>query len=133
MLRLTLFALCLALPVAQAASLKDFELSKMLKDVAQQSSVGTPRAINANLLDQGYTVQGTELINHLSVQQGHAAQMRGNPDAVRKQLTGSVCNNQGYRRLLAHGAVLRYEFTEYKSNRPVLTERFQAADCKPQS
>ena len=39
----TLLALCLALPVAQAASLKDFELTKMLEKVAQDSSVGTTR------------------------------------------------------------------------------------------
>lgn len=132
MLRLTLLALCLALPTVQAASLNDYELSQMLERVAQQSSVGTPRAINADILDQGYTVQGNELINHLSVQEGHAGQMRGNPDAVRAQLAGSVCRNTGYRQLLARGAVLRYEFTEYKSNRPVVTERFKAADCAPQ-
>ena len=69
----TLLALCLALPVAQAASLKDFELTKMLEKVAQDSSVGTPRAINEDLLDQGYTVEGNELINHLSVRPAHAA------------------------------------------------------------
>ncbi|MES2817820.1 MAG: quorum-sensing-regulated virulence factor family protein [Pseudomonadota bacterium] len=133
MSRLPLLALCLALPTVQAASLNDYELSQMLERVAKQSSVGTPRAINADILDQGYTVQGNELINHLSVQEGHAGQMRGNPDAVREQLTGSVCRNTGYRQLLARGAVLRYEFTEYKSNRPVITERFKEADCAPQS
>ncbi|MGL4318922.1 MAG: quorum-sensing-regulated virulence factor family protein [Pseudomonas sp.] len=124
-----LLALSLALPAAQAASLKDYELSRMLNQVAKESSIGTPRAINEDILDQGYTVNGNELVNHLSVREGHAANMRGNPDTVRNQLGASVCSNTGYRQLLARGAVLRYEFTEYKSNRPVTTERFSKVDC----
>ncbi|AYC32114.1 hypothetical protein D3880_06825 [Pseudomonas cavernae] len=122
-------AFCLALPAAQAASLKDYELSKMLDKVAKESSAGTPRAINEDILDQGYTVEGNELVNHLSVREAHAAQMRANPDTVRAQLGNSVCRNNGYRQLLARGAVLRYQFSEYKSNRPVTTERFSKADC----
>ncbi|UVE16653.1 quorum-sensing-regulated virulence factor family protein [Pseudomonas sp. LS44] len=122
-------ALCLALPTAQAASLKDYELGKMLDTVAKDSSVGTPRAINEDILDQGYTVDSNELVNHLSVRAEHAAQMRANPDTVRAQLAGSVCRNTGFRQLLARGAVLRYQFTEYKTNRPVATERFSKADC----
>lgn len=130
MRRFTTLALCLALPFGvQAASLKDFELNSMLEKVAQESSIGTPRAINEDILDQGYTVEGSELINHLSVRASHAEQMRANPEAVRKQLAASVCRNTGYRQLLARGAVLRYQFSEYKSNRPVATERFNKADC----
>lgn len=131
MLRLIapLLALGLFMPGAQAASLSDHELSKMLETVARESSVGTPRAINEDLLDQGYTVEGKELINHLSVRSGHAAQMRGNPDTTRAQLANSVCQNPGYRQLLTKGAVLRYEFSEYKTNRPVTTERFTRSDC----
>ncbi|MET1076567.1 MAG: quorum-sensing-regulated virulence factor family protein [Pseudomonas sp.] len=129
MLRLTVLALSLALPTAHAASLNEYELGKMLERVARESSVGTPRAINADILDQGYTVDGQDLVNHLSVQSGHAGEMRGNPDAVREQLTGSVCRNNGYRQLLSRGAGLRYEFSEYKSNLPVVTERFKASDC----
>lgn len=91
--------------------------------------MGTPRAINEDILDQGYTVDDSELVNHLSVRSEHAAKMRGNPDVVRAQLANSVCRNAGYRQLLARGAVLRYEFSEYKSNRPVTTERFSKADC----
>ncbi|WP_454254697.1 quorum-sensing-regulated virulence factor family protein [Pseudomonas sp. Marseille-Q8238] len=125
----TLLVLSLILPAAHAASLKDYELTQTLEKVARESSVGTPRAINEDLLDQGYTVNGNELINHLSVRPAHAAQMRGNPDAVRAQLGNSVCNNTGYRKLLAQGAVLSYEFTEYKSNRSVTTEKFSKADC----
>ena len=105
------------------------KLSKTLENVARESSVGTPRAINADILDQGYTVDGSELVNHLSVRSEHAAKMRGNPDVVRAQLANSVCRNAGYRQLLVRGAVLRYEFSEYKSNRPVTTERFSKADC----
>ena len=126
---LTLFALAAFLPVAQAASLQEHELNRTLEQVARESSVGTPRAINEDILDQGYTVEGRELINHLSVRPAHAQQMRANPDTVRNQLGRSVCNNPGYLRLLAQGAVLRYQFSEYKSNRPVTTERFTKADC----
>ncbi|TBU94738.1 quorum-sensing-regulated virulence factor family protein [Phytopseudomonas dryadis] len=129
--RFALSALLIALsfPVAHAASLKSHELTQMLEKVARESSVGTPRAINEDILDQGYTVEGNELINHLSVRPGHAAQMRGNPDTVRAQLANSVCSNAGYRRLLVSGAVLSYQFSEIQSNRPVTTERFSRGDC----
>lgn len=130
MLRLTALTLALSLPfAAHASSLKDYELTKMLQSVAQESSVGTPRAINADILDQGYTVEGHTLINHLSVQPRHAAQMRNNLDAVRAQLGKSVCNNGGFHKLLSEGAELRYEFTEYKTNRPVVRETFDKGDC----
>lgn len=130
--RLIAVILALGLPVlAQAASLNNFELSKTLERVARESSVGTPRAINADILDQGYSVDGDELVNHLSVRPDHAAQMRGNPDSVRAQLANSVCRNPGYRQLLARGAVLRYEFSEYKTNRPIVSERFSNSDCAP--
>jgi hypothetical protein len=123
-------ALLLALPLAaEAASKQDYELSKMLQAVAQQSSVGTPRAINEDLLDQGYTVEGKELVDHLSVREGQAAQMRADPKTVYYQLGASVCRNQGYRDLMAKGATMRYEFTEYQTNRSIMTHRFTAADC----
>lgn len=132
MQRFALSALLVSLlvPTAQAASLKGFELTQTLEKVARESSVGTPRAINEDILDQGYTVEGNELINHLSVRPGHASQMRGNPDTVRAQLANSVCSNPGFRKLLASGAVLRYEFSEIQSNHPVTTERFGKADCR---
>ncbi|MCQ9391110.1 quorum-sensing-regulated virulence factor family protein [Pseudomonas viridiflava] len=132
MLRLiapTLTLLLVAPLCAQAASKQEFELSKMLEKVAKESSVGTPRAINEDILDQGYTVNGKELINHLSVREGQAQQMRANPDAMRNQLGNSVCHNNGYRQLMTKGAVLKYQFTEYKTNRPVTTQSFQASDC----
>jgi hypothetical protein len=124
-----LLVLCFVLPTSHAASLKAFELTKMLEKVAKDSSVGTPRAINADILDQGYTVEGNELINYLSVREGHAQQMRENPQSVRTQLTASVCSNTGYRQLLARGAILRYQFTVYKTNLAVATERFNKTDC----
>ncbi|MBO3274496.1 quorum-sensing-regulated virulence factor family protein [Pseudomonas schmalbachii] len=130
MLRLTALALCLVLPAAHAASLKDYELGEMLNKVARESSQGTPRAINEDILDQGYTVDGNQLINHLSVRASHAERMRANPDSTRSQLGDSVCSNTGYRQLLARGAILTYSFTEYKTNRPVATERFDAGSCK---
>ncbi len=135
MLRLTAvnltctLAACALAATAQAASLKDYELTKMLEKVARESSVGTPRAINEDILDQGYTVEGNQLINHLSVRPEHAAKMRGNPDSMRQQLGASVCRNNGYRQRLASGAVLAYSFSEYKTNRPVATERFTKSDC----
>ncbi|WP_407311850.1 quorum-sensing-regulated virulence factor family protein [Pseudomonas sp. nanlin1] len=123
-------ALLLTLPFAvQAESLKDFDLGKTLQKVAKQSSVGTPRAINEDILDNGYTVQGKELVDHLSVRPSHAAKMRANPDVVRATLSNSVCGNPGYRQLMAQGAVLRYDFTELKTKKPVARERFTASDC----
>ena len=125
--------LLLALPLAaNAASLQDYELGKMLDKVAKESSVGTPRAINEDILDQGYTVDGNELVNHLSVRAAHAEQMRANPATVRNQLAASVCTNPGYRNLLTQGAVLRYQFSEYESNRPVAVARFVKTDCGQQ-
>lgn len=132
MQRFALSALLVSLlvPAAHAASLKGYELTQTLEKVARESSVGTPRAINEDILDRGYTVEGNELINHLSVRPGHASQMRGNPDTVRAQLANSVCTNPGFRKLLVSGAVLRYDFSEIQSNRPVTTERFSKADCR---
>jgi len=124
-----LLALALFLPAAQAASLGEYELNLMLEEVAKQSNVGTPRAINADILDQGYTVEGGMLINQLSVRAAHAEQMRANPASVRDQLAASVCGNAGYRQLLSRGAVLRYQFSEYPGNQPVADERFAKADC----
>ncbi|MNQ49587.1 PA3611 family quorum-sensing-regulated virulence factor [Pseudomonas sp. Irchel s3b6] len=126
-------ALLLALPLsAQAASKQDYDLNKMLQKVAQESNVGLPREVSDNILDQGYTVEGKELIDHLSVQAGYADQMRANPKAVYLQLGASVCRNPNYRKLMAKGAIMRYEFTENKTNRPVASARFQESDCPAQ-
>lgn len=60
MLRLIVpaLSLLLALPLAaQAASKQDYDLNRTLQKVAKESSVGTPRAINEDILDQGYTVK----------------------------------------------------------------------------
>lgn len=133
MLRFIAPSLCLllALPLAtQAASKQEYELTRMLEKVAKQSSVGTPRAINEDILDQGYTVEGKQLINHLSVRGEQAQQMQLEPEKVRDQLGKSVCSNNGYRQLLSKGAVLTYRFTEYKTNRPVIDQAFNAASCR---
>lgn len=132
MLRLIVpsLTLLLALPLAaQAASLQEYELGKLLKQVAEQSNAGTPRELNENILDQGYTVEGNELVDHLSVLQDEAKKMRANPEAVRVQLGRSVCSNKGFRDLMAKGAVMRYEFTENKTNLAVTTQRYTAAHC----
>ncbi|XKY13718.1 hypothetical protein HKW99_05960 [Stutzerimonas zhaodongensis] len=130
MYRLTsLLTLCLALPFAHTASAQDQPLGQLLDEVARESSVGTPRAINSDILDEGYSVDGNELVNHLSVQPRHAAEMRDNPKQVRTQLAASVCNNEGLRQLMNQGAVLRFEFSEYQSKKPITTERYRANDC----
>ncbi len=125
----TLLTLCLAWPAAHAASLQEQQLGQLLDKVARESSVGTPRAINSDILDVGYSVEGNELVNHLSVQPRHAAQMRDNPKDVRTQLAASVCSNDGLRLLMEQGAVLRFEFSEYESNKPITTERYKTSDC----
>ena len=124
-------SLLLALPLAaQAASKQEYELTQMLEKVAKESSVGTPRAINEDILDQGYTVEkGKALVNHLSVRESHAERMRENPQQVRSQLGDSVCRNNGYRQLMSKGAVLVYRFTVYKTNQPVMDQAFDAASC----
>ncbi len=121
--------LCLALSFVHNASAQDQPLDQLLEKVARESSIGTPRAINSDLLDEGYSVDGNQLVNHLSVQPRHAAQMRDNPKQVRSQLAASVCNNQGLRELMSQGAVLRFEFSEYQSKKPITTERYRASDC----
>ncbi|EKT4523480.1 quorum-sensing-regulated virulence factor family protein [Pseudomonas juntendi] len=133
MLRFTIpaLSLLLALPLAaQAASKQEYELNQMLEKVAKESSVGTPRAINEDILDQGYTVEkGKALVNHLSVRESHAERMRANPEQVRSQLGDSVCRNNGYRQLMSKGAVLVYRFTVYKTNQPIMDQAFDNASC----
>ncbi|MBF8742548.1 quorum-sensing-regulated virulence factor family protein [Pseudomonas guariconensis] len=133
MLRFTIpaLSLLLALPLAaQAASKQEYELNQMLEKVAKESSVGTPRAINEDILDQGYTVEkGKALVNHLSVRESHAGRMRANPEQVRSQLGDSVCRNNGYRQLMSKGAVLVYRFTVYKTNQPIMDQAFNNASC----
>ncbi|KIY40897.1 hypothetical protein TZ03_10055 [Pseudomonas sp. 10-1B] len=123
-------SLLLALPLAaQAASKQDYDLNKMLQKVAEESSVGTPRAVNEDILDQGYTVEGKALVNHLSVRQDHAERMQANPEQVRSQLGDSVCRNSGFRNLMSKGAVMVYRFTVYKTNQPVMDQAFDNASC----
>ena len=123
-------SLVLALPLAaQAASKQEYDLNNMLQKVAKESSVGTPRAINEDILDQGYTVEGKALVNHLSVRQEHAARMQANPDQVRSQLGDSVCRNSGFRNLMSKGAVMVYRFTVYKTNQPIMDQAFDNASC----
>ncbi|WP_369987748.1 quorum-sensing-regulated virulence factor family protein [Pseudomonas xanthosomatis] len=133
MLRLIVptLSLLLALPLAaQAASKQEYELTQTLQKVAKESSVGTPRAINEDILDQGYTVEkGKALVNHLSVRESHAERMLANPEQVRSQLGDSVCRNNGYRNLMSKGAVLVYRFTVYKTNQPIMDQAFDAASC----
>lgn len=125
-------ALCIATltsQVAQAASLKEEQLAQRLQQLAQASSQGTPRNLNEQITDNGFSVDGITLVNHLSVSPEHAAQMQDYPNAIREQLTASVCRTPNFISLLRNGAQLRYEFTEKGSNRLVAVERYDAADC----
>ncbi|MBL7229670.1 MAG: hypothetical protein JJK56_17000 [Pseudomonas sp.] len=123
-------ALALVLPVgAQAASLVELQMNKKLQSVAAESNKDLPREIDEQTLEVAYTVEGMQLIDHLSVLSERAEQMRANPKAVYFQLGQSVCLNKGYRELMAKGAVMRYEITENKTNRPVASVKFVEADC----
>ena len=113
----------------QAATSGEERLIRDLQRIARESNQGTPRPISPDITDQGFTVDGRTLINHLSVRSAHAEQMRHNPAAVRRQLQTSVCGNANFRLLLSHGAVLRYQFSEAGSNWPVASESFMAEDC----
>ena len=123
-------AVALLLPVgAQAASLLEAQMNRKLQSVAAESNKDLPREIDEKTLEVAYTVEGMQLIDHLSVMPDRAEQMRANPKAVYFQLGRSVCTNQGYRELMAKGAVMRYEITENKTNRPVASVKFVEADC----
>ncbi len=126
---IVLTALLIALPT-QAVSLRDTRLEETLKNVAQQSSKDTPRQINANIVDEGFSAQGKELINHLTVDTEYAARMQGDPLVVRSQLQSSVCADQRFRRLLDMGATLTYHFVLADSSQPVLTQSFVAEHCQ---
>ena len=124
-------ALLLALPLgAQAASLAEFNLNKTLRQVAENSNVGKPRAINADLLDKGFTVEGTVLVNNLEASPQLAAQMRSAPEAAIPQLGRSVCSNPNFRKLMAKGATMRFNIREYKTNKPVLVQDIGADNCQ---
>ncbi|MGZ0718575.1 PA3611 family quorum-sensing-regulated virulence factor [Pseudomonas palleroniana] len=123
-------ALALVLPAgAHAASLLEAQMNRKLQSVAAESNKDLPREIDEKTLEVAYTVEGMQLIDHLSVQPDRAQQMRDNPKAVYFQLGQSVCLNQGYRELMAKGAVMRYEITENKTNRPVASVKFVESDC----
>lgn len=121
--------LCIALP-SHAVSLRESRLQDTLKQVATQSSEGTPRTINADIVDEGFSSEGTELINHLSVNAAYAEQLQHDPLVVRTQLQASVCADQRFRRLMDMGATLTYHFAITGSSQPVLTHSFVAEHCQ---
>ncbi len=124
-------AMCLTIPfvTVEASSLKEYNLQQTLQAVAKKSNVGTPRKINTDLTDKGYTVQDNTLINHIEVSKKQAAEMRQYPKTTRKQLSESVCKNTGYRDLLKRGAILSYKFTEKGNKQQITEELFFASDC----
>ena len=126
---IVMLTLLIALP-SQAASLRETRLESALKTVAEQSSKGTPRQLNANIVDEGFTAQGQELINHLTVDTVYASHMQSDPLVVRSQLQSSVCADQRFRRLLDMGVILTYHFVLADSNQPVLTQSFVADHCQ---
>lgn len=124
-------ALLFALPLsAQAASLAEFNLNKDLLKVAEVSNEGKPRAISPDLLDKGFSVEGTVLINHLEASPTLSAQMRSAPEAAVPQLGRSVCSNPNFRILMAKGATMRFDIREYKTNTSVLTQDIGADNCQ---
>ncbi|MFP3518155.1 PA3611 family quorum-sensing-regulated virulence factor [Pseudomonas sp. SIMBA_077] len=124
-------ALLLAMPLgAQAASLADFNLNKSLQDTAKLSNAGTPRAISPDLLDKGFTVEGTVLINNLEASPNLAAKMRSAPELAVPQLGSSVCSNADFRNLMNKGATMRFDIREYRTNKPVLAQDFRAENCQ---
>lgn len=122
-------ALILATP-GQAASLRDLRLQETLQQVAEHSSENTPRAINADLTDEGFSASGSELINLLSARPDYAARLQADPLLVRSQLQASVCSDLKLRRLLDMGATLTYHFVVSDSRQPVLTQSFIAEHCQ---
>ncbi|WP_016770570.1 PA3611 family quorum-sensing-regulated virulence factor, partial [Pseudomonas sp. R62] len=40
-----------------------------------------------------------------------------------------VCNNPSYRKLMAKGAIMRYDFTEVKTNKAIGSASYQESDC----
>ena len=88
------------------------------------------RAINEDITDEGFTVDGKQLVNILSVQPEYAKKLQGDPLVVRTQLQASVCANQRFRRLMDLGATLAYHFVLTDSSQPVLTQRFIAEHCQ---
>lgn len=124
-----LLALFIALP-AQAVSLRDTRLEETLRTVAQQSSQDTPRKLNDYIVDQGFSAEGRELVNHLSVDTEYAARMQNEPLTVRSQLQSSVCADQRFRRLLDMGATLTYHFVVASTQQPILTQSFVADHCQ---
>lgn len=126
---IVLLALLVALP-AQAVSLRDTRLEDTLRTVAKNSSQDTPRKLNEYIIDEGYTARGSELVNHLSVEAGYAAQMQSEPLVVRSQLQSSVCADQRFRRLLDMGATLTYHFVLAETDQPILTQSFVADHCQ---
>ena len=124
-------ALLFALPLsAQAASLAEFNLNKDLLNVAKVSNEGKPRAISPDLLDKGFSVDSTVLINHLEASPTLSAQMRSAPEAAVPQLGRSVCSNPNFRKLMAKGATMRFDIREYKTNTAVLTQDIGADNCQ---
>lgn len=114
----------------QAQSLREMRLQETLEDIAEQSSVGTPRPLNDDIVDEGFSALDGQLINYLSVNETYAEQLQSEPLIVRSQLQASVCNNPQFRQLMEMGATLTYHFVLTDTTRPVLTHSFVAEHCE---
>ncbi|GGC85976.1 PA3611 family quorum-sensing-regulated virulence factor [Halopseudomonas salina] len=124
-----LVATLIALP-SQAQSLREMRLQETLEDIAEQSSIGTPRPLNDDIVDEGFSARDGHLINYLSVNEAYAAQLQSEPLVVRSQLQASVCSNQQFRRLMDMGATLTYHFVLTDTTQPVLTHSFVSEHCQ---
>lgn len=130
-MRLPLLVLTMLLATSlSAASLREAQLEQTLQDVAEQNNRDRPRQMNEQIIDEGLTVSGTELINFLSVEPAYAERLQADPLVVRTQLQASVCADQRLRRLMDMGATLSYHFVLTGSTQPVLTQSFIAEHCQ---
>ena len=126
---LLLTASVLSLSV-QAQSLRDIRLQETLEEVAEKSSVGTPRPLNDDIVDGGFSARDGQLVNYLSVNEAYAEQLQSEPLVVRSQLQSSVCANQEFRLLMDMGATLTYHFVLTDTTQPVLTHSFVSEHCQ---
>lgn len=130
MLCFMVFVFCFVLfIVVYVVLFKDFELSKMLEKVVKESSVGIFCVINEDIFDQGYIVEGNQLINYFSVCVSYVECMCFNLDSVCSQFGDSVCSNIGYCQLFVCGVIFIYSFIEYKINQLVVIECFDVGSC----
>ena len=130
MSRFMALALCfVVLPTAAHAASLGFRTEQDAGESGQESSVGTPRAINEDILDQGY--RRRQPVDQSPQRTRQPRRAHALQPGQRAQLGDSVCSNTGYRQLLARGASSP---TASPSTRPTSRSppRFDAGSCRIQ-